>query len=38
MRRIGFEAATRVDRHEFGVSWNDQLPGVGVVVSDLIDV
>jgi polyisoprenoid-binding protein YceI len=38
MRRIGFEAATRVDRHDFGVSWNDQLPGGGVVVSDLIDV
>jgi hypothetical protein len=35
---IGFEAATRVDRHDFGVSWNDQLPGGGVVVSDLIDV
>jgi polyisoprenoid-binding protein YceI len=38
MRRIGFEAATRVDRHDFGVSWNDQLPAGGVVVSDLIDV
>jgi polyisoprenoid-binding protein YceI len=38
MRRIGFEAATRVDRHDFGVSWNDELPGGGVVVSDLIDV
>jgi polyisoprenoid-binding protein YceI len=38
MRRIGFEAGTRVDRHDFGVSWNDQLPGGGVVVSNLIDV
>jgi polyisoprenoid-binding protein YceI len=38
MRRIGFDASTRVDRHNFGVSWNDRLPGGGVVVSDLIDV
>jgi polyisoprenoid-binding protein YceI len=38
MRRIGFEATTRVDRHTFGVSWNDRLPGGGVVVSDQIDV
>lgn len=37
-RRIGFEAGTRVGRHDFGVSWNDQLPGGGVVVSNLIDV
>jgi polyisoprenoid-binding protein YceI len=38
MRRIGFEATTRIDRHDFGVSWNDELPGGGVVVSDEIDV
>src|SRR3954454_15843708 len=23
MRRIGFEASTRLDRHDFGVSWQD---------------
>ena len=38
MRRLGFEGRTRVDRHEFGVSWQDQLPGGGRVVSDEIDV
>jgi polyisoprenoid-binding protein YceI len=38
MRRIGFEGSTRVNRHDFGVSWQDQLPAGGRVVSDLIDV
>lgn len=38
MRRIGFEARTRIDRHDFGVAWQDQLPGGGVVVSNRIDV
>jgi polyisoprenoid-binding protein YceI len=38
MRRIGFEASTKIDRHEFGVSWNDQIPRGGVVVSNEIDV
>ena len=38
MRRIGFEGRTRVDRHEFGVSWQDELPGGGRVVSDEIEV
>jgi len=38
MRRIGFEGRTRVDRHDFGVSWQDELPGGGRVVSDEIDV
>lgn len=36
MRRIGFEAATKLDRHDFGVSWQDKLPGGGVVVSNEI--
>jgi polyisoprenoid-binding protein YceI len=31
LRRIGFVAVTRIDRHDFGVSWQDQLPGGGVV-------
>jgi polyisoprenoid-binding protein YceI len=35
-RRIGFEATARIDRHDFGVSWQDQLPGGGVVVSNEI--
>jgi polyisoprenoid-binding protein YceI len=36
MRRMGFKASTTVNRHDFGVSWNDELPGGGVVVSDEI--
>ena len=38
MRRIGFEATTRLNRHAFGVSWQDQLPGGGVVAGDWIEV
>jgi polyisoprenoid-binding protein YceI len=38
MRRIGFEATTVLDRHTFGVSWQDELPGGGVVVSNSIGV
>jgi polyisoprenoid-binding protein YceI len=38
LRRIGFEARARVDRHEFGVSWQDHLPGGGVVVSNEIEL
>jgi polyisoprenoid-binding protein YceI len=36
MHRIGFEARTNLNRHDFGVSWNDELPGGGVVVSNQI--
>jgi polyisoprenoid-binding protein YceI len=38
LTRIGFEAKTRIDRHSFGVSWQDQIPGGGVVVSNEIEV
>jgi polyisoprenoid-binding protein YceI len=38
MRRIGFEGRATVNRHDFGVSWQDQLPGGGRLVSDEIDV
>jgi polyisoprenoid-binding protein YceI len=38
MRRIGFEVKTRINRHDFNVSWQDELPGGGVVVSNRIDV
>lgn len=31
MRRVGFEARGRLDRHDFGVSWQDEIPGGGVV-------
>jgi len=38
MRRIGFEGRTTINRHDFGVSWQDQVPDGGVVVSDEIDL
>jgi len=38
MHRIGFTATGRINRHDFGVSWQDQLPGGGVVVSNFIDL
>lgn len=38
MRRMGFEAKTRIDRNDFGVSWQDEIPGGGLVVSNRIDV
>jgi polyisoprenoid-binding protein YceI len=38
LTRVGFEASGRVNRHDFGVSWQDQLPGGGVVVGNEIDL
>ncbi|MCD6015743.1 MAG: hypothetical protein K0R88_1827 [Solirubrobacterales bacterium] len=38
MTRIGFSIAGRVNRHDFGVSWNDQLPRGGVVVSHEVGI
>lgn len=38
MRRIGWEARTSINRHDFGVSWQDELPAGGVVVSDEIEL
>jgi hypothetical protein len=38
LSRIGFEATTRIDRRDFTVSWQDELPGGGVVVSNQIDL
>ena len=38
LTRIGFEAKTRIDRHDFAVSWQDKIPGGGVVVSNEIEV
>jgi polyisoprenoid-binding protein YceI len=32
--RVGFTATTRINRHDFGVSWNADLPDTGVVVGD----
>ena len=36
MTRIGFELAGKVNRQDFGVSWNDALAGGGVVASNEI--
>jgi len=38
MRRIGFEATTAINRHDFGVSWQDKLPGAGIVVGNEVAV
>jgi len=32
--RVGFAGETRINRHDFGVSWNGELENRGVVVSD----
>jgi polyisoprenoid-binding protein YceI len=32
--RSGFVATTRINRHDFGVSWNSPLEKGGVVVGD----
>ncbi|MGP3947229.1 YceI family protein [Streptomyces sp. 7N604] len=37
-RRAGFAATTRINRHDFGVSWNDVVDRGGVVVSAMVDV
>jgi polyisoprenoid-binding protein YceI len=38
LRRVGFEASARLNRHDFGVSWQDELPGGGVVVGNEIEL
>ncbi len=36
--RAGFVATTRINRHDFGVSWNAPLDGGGVVVGDILEI
>ncbi|HZY96888.1 MAG TPA: YceI family protein [Candidatus Cybelea sp.] len=36
--RAGFTARTRIDRYDFGVSWNDTMPDGGIVVSREVDI
>jgi polyisoprenoid-binding protein YceI len=36
--RAGFTARTRIDRYDFGVSWNDSMSDGGIVVSREIDI
>jgi polyisoprenoid-binding protein YceI len=38
LRRIGLEATARINRHDFGVSWQDDLPEGGVVVGNEIEL
>jgi polyisoprenoid-binding protein YceI len=38
LRRIGFEGKARINRHQFGVSWQDEIPGGGVVASNEIEL
>lgn len=38
MTRIGFAIKSRLNRQDFGVSWNDELPGGGVVASNWIEL
>jgi polyisoprenoid-binding protein YceI len=38
LRRIGFEAQGRINRRDFGVSWQADLPGGGVAVGNEIDL
>jgi polyisoprenoid-binding protein YceI len=37
-QRAGFAARTRIDRYDFGVSWNDVVANGGVVVSPQIEL
>ena len=36
--RAGFVARTRINRHDFGVSWNSPLEGGGMVVGDMVEI
>lgn len=36
--RAGFVGRTRIDRYDFGVSWNGELPGGGIVVSREVEI
>ncbi len=36
--RAGFTAKTTIDRYDFGVSWNGDLPNGGIVVSRHVDI
>ncbi|MCI0355535.1 MAG: YceI family protein [Acidobacteria bacterium] len=36
--RAGFVAHTRINRHDFGVSWNGALDRGGVVVGDIVEI
>ncbi len=37
-RRGGFEARARIDRYDFGINWNSELPNGGVIVSPEVEL
>ncbi len=36
--RAGFVARTQIDRYDFGVNWNGDLPDGGIVVGREVDI
>jgi polyisoprenoid-binding protein YceI len=38
MQRLGFQGCTRLNRQDFGVSWQDEIPGGGVVAGNEIEI
>jgi polyisoprenoid-binding protein YceI len=36
--RAGFQAKTEMNRHDFGVSWNDKIDRGGVIVGDIVHI
>lgn len=38
MTRAGFVAKTKINRHDFGVSWNAALEKGGIVVGDMVEI
>ncbi len=36
--RAGFVAETKINRHDFGVSWNATLDRGGIVVGDIVEI
>jgi polyisoprenoid-binding protein YceI len=37
-RRLGFEATTAINRHDYGVSWNNVVEGGGLVLGDEVTI
>jgi polyisoprenoid-binding protein YceI len=38
IRRLGFEASTRLNRQDYGVSWQDEIPGGGIAAGNELDI
>jgi polyisoprenoid-binding protein YceI len=37
-QRLGFSARTEIDRRDFAVSWNERMPGGGLIVGDTVRI